>query len=150
MTATGHALVGALIATRVSNPLLAIPLAIASHILADLMPHWDAGTHRKKKTRRRLFWEALSDVLIGFILVFLFIIFFAKNTNPFYILAIVLVSQGLDWVTAPYFFLHMKYPPFSWAYRLQTKINHPLDKPWGIITQIAFVLLVFLLTLLPF
>jgi|SRR5581483_7324108 len=145
MTASGHALLGAIIAAKTGDPLLAGVLAFGSHIVADILPHWDAGTHREDKTNARLFWEAAADVILGIILVIVFMHFFAPTVNLAYTFFIVFISQGLDWITAPYLFLQMKFPPFSWVYKFQSEINNKLDKPWGIITQIAFVLFVFLL-----
>jgi trigger factor len=40
MTATNHALTGAAIGLLVGNPLIAIPLAIASHFICDIIPHF--------------------------------------------------------------------------------------------------------------
>lgn len=40
MLITPHATVGSAIAVIVPNPLLAIPLSIASHYLLDTVPHW--------------------------------------------------------------------------------------------------------------
>jgi membrane-bound metal-dependent hydrolase YbcI (DUF457 family) len=47
MTATGHAIIGVAIAATIPNPFIAVPIAIGSHILADIFPHWDTGTNRK-------------------------------------------------------------------------------------------------------
>jgi len=65
MTATAHALIGASIAVKVVNPILGIPLAIISHFVADLIPHWDAGTNHRQKSLMRLRVEAALDVLLG-------------------------------------------------------------------------------------
>ena len=40
MTATNHALTGALIGLSVSNPVLAVGLAFASHFVLDALPHY--------------------------------------------------------------------------------------------------------------
>ena len=40
MTATNHALTGAVIALAVKQPVLVVPLAIASHFVLDSMPHF--------------------------------------------------------------------------------------------------------------
>src|SRR3990167_8457941 len=64
MTATAHALIGASIASKVVNPAVGIPLAIISHFLADLVPHWDAGTNHRQKSPTRLKLEAAADVLV--------------------------------------------------------------------------------------
>lgn len=36
-----HAAVGAAIVTKIPNPLVSIPLAIASHFVLDMIPHWN-------------------------------------------------------------------------------------------------------------
>ncbi|HUD10106.1 MAG TPA: hypothetical protein VMR28_00340 [Candidatus Saccharimonadales bacterium] len=43
MTATNHALTGAVIGLSIGNPLLAIPLAFASHFVLDGIPHLGGG-----------------------------------------------------------------------------------------------------------
>ncbi len=40
MIATNHALTGALIGLTVHNPLIALPAAIASHLICDAIPHY--------------------------------------------------------------------------------------------------------------
>ena len=41
MTATNHALTGALIGLTIANPLIALPLAFVSHFMLDATPHYD-------------------------------------------------------------------------------------------------------------
>jgi hypothetical protein len=43
MTATNHALTGAVVALVVKRPELALPLALISHFVADMIPHFEAG-----------------------------------------------------------------------------------------------------------
>jgi hypothetical protein len=43
MTATNHALTGALIGLTVQNPWLALPAAFISHIVCDILPHFGAA-----------------------------------------------------------------------------------------------------------
>jgi hypothetical protein len=49
MTATNHALTGALIALAVKKPELAIPLALLSHFGLDLIPHYNPPGMTKDK-----------------------------------------------------------------------------------------------------
>ena len=49
MLLTPHTLVGVAIATNISNPFLAIPLAFISHFLGDKIPHWDFYSNTKKR-----------------------------------------------------------------------------------------------------
>ena len=143
MTATSHAILGTIIAAKIGNPLLAIPIAFTSHIAADLIPHWDTGTNEQMKRRKRVFIESFFDVIAGFVISFLMIQFFFPKTDMFYAFLIIIVSQSLDWMTAPYYFFHIKQLKF--VYDFQKKFDNGMDKPWGIINQIAVLIIVFLL-----
>ncbi|MBI2621829.1 MAG: hypothetical protein HYW63_04285 [Candidatus Levybacteria bacterium] len=143
MTATGHAVIGVVIAASIPNPIISIPLAVASHVAADLFPHWDPGTNRDKKPHDRFFAEGFGDVLLSFIMTLLLVVFVFPNTNLLYAYIVVLAAQSFDWLSAPYVFLKITKPPiFFWFYRLQKTFDNRLDKPWGVIGQI--VVLIFL------
>lgn len=143
MTATAHALLGTVIAAKFGNPYLAVPLALGSHIVADLIPHWDTAFGSPQKDKKRIFWETVGDVLLGFTLSYSVITFIFPDTNLFYAFAIVIAAQLPDWMFAPYYFFGWK--NFKWAYEMGKNTNINLDKPWGIFTQIATVALVILL-----
>jgi len=146
MTATGHAIIGTVIAAKIGNPTLAIPIALTSHIVGDLIPHWDTATNRTKKTFKKLFTHTFIDVILGFILSYLIIILFFPKTNFFYTFFIIIVSQFFDWATAPYYFFKIKV--FKWAYSLQKNFDNNLNLPWGLVTQIVFVALILALTII--
>ena len=137
MTATGHAIIGTVIAAKLGNPALAIPIAFASHFLADALPHWDTGTNRHKKSTTRFFMESFADVSIGFILSWAIITLLFPTTNLFYAFLIIIVSELPDWLTAPYLFFDLKIQPFLSIYKLQKKFDTELDLPWGFINQAA-------------
>lgn len=140
MTATAHALIGASLASRIANPLWGIPIAILSHFVADLVPHWDAGTNHRQKSMMRLRVEATLDVLLGFALVILLFRNFAQ-TNPVYLFSMVIAAQLPDWIEAPSWMFGFKVPPFSWLDWLGHKLQTRAQLPWGLITQIAVVVL---------
>lgn len=140
MTATGHAIIGTVIAAKVGNPVLAIPIALASHFIADALPHWDTGTNKKEKTKRAFFLESLADVLIGFVLSWLLIVWVFPSTNISYAFLIIVMAQLPDWLTAPYMFFGMNFFPFSNIYHFQKKFDNRMDMPWGVINQVAAVL----------
>lgn len=143
MTATAHALIGASIAVRVTNPIIGIPLSIASHFAADLIPHWDAGTNHRKKSMTRLKLEAALDVLLGFALVLLL---FRNLVEPTYLFTMVIAAQLPDWLEAPSWMFNLKFPPFSWFDFLSHKIQTRMQLPWGLVTQVVVVGLVLFLT----
>lgn len=143
MTATGHAVIGTVIAAKVGDPAIAIPIAVFSHIAADYFPHWDIGIGRAKKTQRQFFATGFYDVSIGFILSFLLIEFLFPQTNLGYAFVMIIAAQFFDWVTAPYLFFNWNFPPFIWFYKFQKKFDRPMNAPWGVIGQtVALLLLV--------
>ena len=142
MTATGHPIIGTVIAAKVGNPALAVPLAIVSHVAADLFPHWDEGTNGKK-SKERIIVEAVFDVLIGFAISYLIIFVLFPKTNLSYAFLIILISQSLDWLTAPYYFWGLK--PFKIFYKFQKMFDNRMPAPWGIINQIAILALIVIL-----
>lgn len=141
MTATGHAVIGAVIAAKIGNPALAIPIALLSHVVADAFPHWDTATNARKKLRSRLFIDSVIDVCISIIISYLLFTTIFPGTNLLYGYSMVFLAQFLDWATAPYYFFRIKVPPFTWSYQLQKKFDNRLDKPWGIILQVGVLLL---------
>ncbi len=139
MTATGHAILGAVIAAKIGNPALSIPIAVASHIAADAVPHWDVATNSKQKGKERVLKEAVADVVLGFVLSFLILKTFFPTTNLSYAFVIIIASQSLDWLMAPYYFFNINFPLFTYAYNLQKKFENRLREPWGIILQAIIV-----------
>lgn len=142
MTATGHAIIGTIIAAKIGNPTLAIPIALASHIAADLFPHWDEGTDGKK-TKQTIALQAVFDVLFGFGISYLIIFFLFPQTSLFYVFVMIIASQAFDWLTAPYYLFGIK--PFKIFYKLQKKFDNELPAPWGIINQVAILMLLIVL-----
>ncbi len=141
MTATAHALVGAAIATAVPNPVIGIPLALASHPLLDMIPHWDEGRGWRKKTKFHFLLEGMLDLSLAF---FLSYALFGSHINIYYYFSAVIASLFLDLVQLPYWFLGWKFPPFSWVYKLQSAMNGRTTPVFGIFTQVATVFAVFL------
>ncbi len=139
MTATGHALVGTIIAAKVGNPALAIPIALASHFLGDALPHWDTGYHRAQNSKRRFVITSTIDVLLGFVLSYFMLFIFFPSTNLGYAFLMIIMAQLPDWLTAPYLFLNWNFPPFTWIYELQKKFDSSIGLPWGFVNQVVVV-----------
>ncbi len=144
MTATGHALIVAAIATLIPNPTLSMPLAILSHFVGDKLPHWDVMTD-KNKSKRQILIQSAIDVLVGFALVWAIFIFAWHSANPVLILLSAFVAQLPDWLELPYFIFGKQIPIFDLNYKAQKWIhdvwfNSRLKAPWGIITQVVVVL----------
>lgn len=145
MTATAHALIGTVIAAKIGNPAFAVPIALASHFLVDSIPHWDSSYHRRKKGKKQFFIKSAIDVLISLASSYLLLIMLFPATNLYYAYFIIFISQLPDWLTVPYLFLNLTFPPFDWAYKLQKKFDTHLGLPWGIINQIVVIAVVIFL-----
>lgn len=70
MTATNHALTGALIGLVVGQPLLAVPAAVLSHFVCDAIPHWTPETPEDERLSSNSFRNYLVvEALLCFLLV---------------------------------------------------------------------------------
>jgi len=73
---TPHLIFGAAIASKISNPFLALPLAFLSHFLLDMLPHDEYSIENVKKKRwNKSFFDFLKvfgDISFGFLLLYLF------------------------------------------------------------------------------
>jgi hypothetical protein len=67
MTATNHALTGAIIGVLVVNPLIALPLAFCSHFALDAIPHFgvEHGRFNTAFFRNMLITDAAACVLLA-------------------------------------------------------------------------------------
>jgi hypothetical protein len=138
MTITAHALVGGAIAAAIPNPMLGFSLALLSHPLLDIIPHWDEGWNWRKKGKIRLFAECFIDLSIGVLLTYLFF----GSVPVWYLLLAIFGSILPDLLEAPYLFLGWRFRPFCWFYKMQSNIQGKVRLPWGILTQVATVALV--------
>ena len=141
MTATGHAIIGTVLAAQFTNPLVGIPIAIFSHLAADAFPHWDTGTNQKKKSHLAFWIHSLIDLFLSFVTPLFLIIYIAPETNLIYLYSMVFAAQFFDWITVPYAFFRWKSFPYNLAYKLQKPFDNRMDKPWGIIWQVIALLI---------
>lgn len=140
MTATGHAIIGTVIAAKIGNPMFAFPLAILSHLAADAFPHWDTGTNMKKHSWKKFVIGSFIDLGISLTLPFYLFSYLFPQTNLLYGYSLVIAAQAFDWATAPYVFLKWKFPPLDLPYRIQKIFDNRLDRPWGIIGQVGILI----------
>jgi hypothetical protein len=165
MTATNHALTGALIALAVKKPELAIPLALLSHFALDLVPHYNpSGLTKDKFINYSTSWsKKMKDP--GFRLIF--------PIDMFLFMAVLLILPLLapafvsPWTVlfsavagaAPDFFGGLKYLAHlifhigtkgrdkDWLTRFHISLQW-MERPWGIYVEIAWAILaLFLISL---
>lgn len=137
-----HVLVGVAIATKFPHPALAIPLAIGSHIVLDMLPHWNPHLNTEMKTHGRVSNQSKAVIYVDLAVSLAAIGFFSYQALPNMSHAILIGATGFasmvpDLVEAPYFF-------FKWKTRLlerwilfQKAIQTDAGPVFGILTQIV-------------
>lgn len=135
MLAATHAITGAIIASNIQSPLTAGLLALATHPLLDLVPHWDLNTRWVKRSKFRVFASSLIDAFVGF---GIGILLFSKFVSPPLLLFVMLMAQLPDWLEAPYHF-GFKFPPFTSIKKLQSLLHNKAPLPWGLLPQLAIL-----------
>ena len=140
MTATNHALTGAIIGLSISNPWLALPLAFASHFVLDALPHHGSTGAVDKVISSPKFARNLAiDASLCIILV-----------------AILFLSQPVNWLLAAACAFLATSPDLEWtanffrarAGKKMKKIKDPIgrlhakvqwfQKPIGAIVEIVW------------
>lgn len=136
MTATNHALTGAIIGLTIHQPLLAIPLALASHYALDAIPHADGLVDAKTKSYRLYL---LAEASLCFLVVLALAL-----TQPEYwwlgaVCAFAAASPDFMWIKG---FLAeqkgKKWPkPKYWFSKLHAKVQW-FAKPIGVVVELAW------------
>lgn len=141
MLATPHTVLGILIATKIQNPVFALPLALLSHFALDLIPHWDFFTFRDKIGKKEKL-EVVADFLVGFSLGMFFTLRALPNQGQ---AATIFLSCALanlpDAIEAPYVFLGYKNKFIDGMIKFQRRLHSRLGYPWGLIPQILLLAL---------
>lgn len=141
---TPHVIVGAAIAAKVGNPLLAIPLAFASHFVLDRVPHWNPHLNTEikkfgkptKATTALIFADVVLSLLFGGAI--------AMTAMPNQTQAAVILLGGFagvlpDVIEGPYFFLGMRNAFILKWISFQKSIQVDTSIVPGIATQVVTV-----------
>lgn len=146
MLSIAHGPTGAFLASKIPNPLISIPLIIASHFLEDRVPHWDVGTgltNKTKSKRESFLQELLIDLPLSFLIVFLLF----QMGRPFDWRPWLGWFVGLlpDFIEFPYLFMHNRHPLMikfavfhAWIHR-----STP-SKFWGLAPQFLVLAVILL------
>jgi hypothetical protein len=135
MLAATHAITGAIFASQLGDPSVALAASFVSHPLMDLFPHWDFNTRWADRSYFRIFLLSAFDAGIGFIIGFLI---FGHEVHWFRLMSCMLMAQWADWLEAPLHF-GFKFPPFTWIKKAQHFWHTKLGWPWGFIPQVAIL-----------
>ena len=149
MLLTPHTLVGIAIATLIPNPYISVPVALGSHFLGDLMPHWDFFTYTKREERGHG-WKLLgvvADTVIGTAVglsLTLYVLWVLKNPGLSLNIFLCGIAAVLpDILTGPS--IYVSNPPklFRLVHNLQSKMQNSAGPLLGNLTQTVVALVAF-------
>lgn len=157
MTATNHALTGALIALAIKKPEFAIPLAFMSHFVVDMIPHYNPPKVKKqsftnfydnwpKKFASPSFLYIFASDMLLFGLILLVLPLSAPATvSAWTIFFSSLAAASPDFVGGRFLVYriigykpkHIKNSPFT---RFHIWLQW-MERPWGIWVELAWAIL---------
>lgn len=113
MLESPHVAVAAAIAYKIPNPLVAIPLAFASHFLLELVPHWNPHLNTEIKKTGKVSKFSTNVVIADVILALIIGFYVASKALPNYShFAVILFASFFgvlpDVIEGPYYFLNIK------------------------------------------
>lgn len=147
MLLTPHVLVGVTVAKSVPSPLVAVFISIITHFLGDLTPHWDFYSNTPKEKRLKG-WRpiaVMADFGLG-IAVGLFFTLHALWVKDDPSLALRTFLCGIasvlpDALEAPHIYTDAKIKFVEKLTDIQRKLQNQAPLPWGLLTQVAIMLL---------
>jgi len=148
MWLTPHTLVGIAIASKIPNPLIAIPLAFLSHFLLDFIPHWTTTI----ATRGRDFYIFLLDFGLGLLFGVAFALRAGTFSPEFWLIICCAAAANLpDAVRFPHYFMGYNSKILDFWEKLHTWVDQDVRhntpffgmKGLGVLTQVLIVALCF-------
>jgi len=147
-----HTAIGAVIASKIPNPFLAIPLAFLSHFVADFFPHWNP--HLYTETKKLGKPTRKSNIIVAcdtaFSLIFGFFVAFRFWPNTGRILttlATCFAAVAPDAVEGLYFYLGVKTKFLEKLIEFQHKHQFNINLIPGLISQGVVLVICFYLIL---
>lgn len=154
MLETPHTIIGATIAFKIPNPLIALPLAFLSHFLLDEIPHWNPDLHGETKKFGKISRQS-SLIILGDVFLSLgFGFWIASRVWPNWEKAVIIIVASflavvVDVIEGFYFFLGMRNKSLKRLIRFQRCYQHRAPPILGIITQIVVIFLSLLVLYTP-
>ena len=147
MLLTPHTLVGVAIATNISNPYIAIPIAFISHFLGDKVPHWDFYSNTKKEERVKG-WRPLAvmgDLAVGVAVGVAYTTYFLwvkQDLSLALVTFICGIASVLPDALSGLTIIGGKENKFlELLNNVQSKMQFQAPLPWGILTQVGVILI---------
>lgn len=140
MLETPHVILGAAIAAKTGNPLLAIPLAFTSHFILEMIPHWNPHINTETKKYGHPTKRSTAIIAVDSTLALASGSFIAYQALPNTGLAITILVSCFaavlpDLIEAPYFYLKMRSKFLNSWLAFQKSIQSDTTPFWGLISQ---------------
>ncbi|MBI2268495.1 MAG: hypothetical protein HYU80_03605 [Candidatus Blackburnbacteria bacterium] len=139
-----HTIVGAAIAAKIENPALSLPLALASHFVLDLLPHWNPHLNRELKEQGKI--SKRTTIIVAFDTILSLIAGFTIASqvlpNITHFIAVIAASFFAvlpDVIEGPYFFLKSKSNFLIRFVKFQTSLQLDVPVIPGLITQVIVI-----------
>ena len=132
MTGTNHFLTGAWIGTVISSPAIAIPIAFASHIILDVLPHFGRSSQRAA--------QAVLAVDAALVMIIVGAVWQSGNRLA---LACGVCALSFDFIWLPLVIAEAR----GRAYVMSTigRIHHGIqwgERPWGLAIEVPFAFMI--------
>ncbi len=138
MRAINHTITGALVGAVIVSPAIALPAALLSHLVLDIIPHYGGKDHLSFKFKVGLIADAAAC------LAFFLAIFLLRLKHWPLLIACGALGASLDLWWFPYWLLevrgkHRAYDPIG---QFLSDIQW-CEKPWGVYVEVAWGLVMF-------
>lgn len=145
MLETPHVAVGAALATKIPNPLLAVPLAFLSHFVLEKVPHWNPHLVTEMKKYGYPTKKSIGIIIVDSSVALVLGLFIAYQAIPDYsraatILAASFASVLPDLIEFPYFFMKIKNNFLTTWLKFQKSLQVDTTPFWGFITQVSTII----------
>ncbi|HVV67319.1 MAG TPA: hypothetical protein VHB72_04635 [Candidatus Saccharimonadales bacterium] len=138
MTATNHALTGAIIGLVIGEPLIAVPAALASHYICDVIPHFKRDMSADKLLKSKWFRNYLVvDASLCLLLVAGLAIF--RPEHWFLASVCAFIATSPDMLSIGGYIKTRRGQ--QWKQGLYTKVAHGIqwfERPIGAVVEIAW------------
>jgi len=135
-----HAMVGAAIAIAIPNPIISLPLALASHFITDYIPHWNPHTQKDGSFSKNSLIFITGDCLLALVAGSFIAL---RSPQPLIVLLACFLAVLPDVVEIPHFFFHSKIEFIEKLLAFQRRHQFNISKTAGLLTQLVVILVCF-------
>ncbi|MBT4209496.1 MAG: hypothetical protein HOE19_01095 [Candidatus Komeilibacteria bacterium] len=148
MFITAHTSAALWISTRITDPILAFILGIASHFLFDMIPHGDESLADHVQGKKEKFKYFIRVALIDMILATILVYFFVSHgpiVDPYVLYPAVLGTwlPDIAWITIEY----LKLSKLYWYIYFHSKVHNFFNWQYSIVYGVPFQIIVTLAVL---